>query len=137
MRTQFTLIDAGNPTEVEAGVEDGRVLISDADVARATGWEHKPEGMCRGDVCIPLRDPQVARGDGRLDLEKLAQALHRPLALDAEEHCAFLGTAASERAAALQSLQAPDFTLPDLRGRMHSLREHRGKKVLLVAYASW
>ena len=32
---------------------------------------------------------------------------------------------------------APDFTLPDLEGRLHSLSEHRGKKVLLVTWASW
>jgi peroxiredoxin len=37
----------------------------------------------------------------------------------------------------LASLDAPDFTLPDLDGHLHSLAGHRGKKVLLVAYASW
>ena len=26
---------------------------------------------------------------------------------------------------------------PDLEGKLHSLSDHRGKKVLLVAYASW
>ena len=44
---------------------------------------------------------------------------------------------AAERAKTLSSLEAPDFTLPDLDGRLHSLSEQRGKKVLLVAYASW
>jgi len=33
--------------------------------------------------------------------------------------------------------QAPDFALPDLAGRTHTLAEHRGKKILLVAWASW
>ena len=37
----------------------------------------------------------------------------------------------------LTSLDAPDFSLPDLDGKMHSLSEHRGKKVLLVSWASW
>ena len=46
-------------------------------------------------------------------------------------------TGARDRARALQSLQAPDFTLPDLDGRMHTLSEHRGRKVLLVTWASW
>ena len=32
---------------------------------------------------------------------------------------------------------APDFTLPDSTGRMHRLSDHRGKKVLLVTWASW
>jgi hypothetical protein len=48
-----------------------------------------------------------------------------------------LGQGARDRAAALRSLQAPDFTLPDPSGRPHSLSEHRGKKVLLVTWASW
>ena len=32
---------------------------------------------------------------------------------------------------------APDFSLPDLAGRLHTLSDYRGKKVLLIAYASW
>jgi peroxiredoxin len=37
----------------------------------------------------------------------------------------------------LQSLDAPDFELPDLAGRKHRLSDHRGKKVLLASWASW
>jgi hypothetical protein len=68
---------------------------------------------------------------------KRAEAEGRPVAVDPEEGAAYLGVPAGARAAALASLEAPDFTLPDLDGRLHSLSEHRGKKVLLVAYASW
>ena len=68
---------------------------------------------------------------------KRAEAEGRPVAVDPEEAAAYLGVPARARAAALASLEAPDFTLPDLDGRLHSLSEHRGKKVLLVAYASW
>jgi peroxiredoxin len=32
---------------------------------------------------------------------------------------------------------APDFTLPDLEGRLHSLRDYRGRKVFLCSWASW
>jgi hypothetical protein len=48
-----------------------------------------------------------------------------------------LGESAQQRAAALASLEAPDFTLPDVNGRMHRLSDYRGKKVLLVTWASW
>ncbi len=48
-----------------------------------------------------------------------------------------LGEAAADRASQLASGEAPDFTLPDLQGRLHSLSDYRGKKVLLVTYASW
>jgi hypothetical protein len=70
-------------------------------------------------------------------LEALVAAGDRPLAVDRDEGVAYLGVPASVRAARLASLEAPDFTLPDLDGRAHSLSEHRGRKVLLVAYASW
>ena len=72
-------------------------------------------------------------------LERLKQAATagRPVAIDHVERAAYVGVAAAERAAALASLAAPDFVLPDLDGRPHSLSAQRGKKVLLVAYASW
>ena len=54
-----------------------------------------------------------------------------------DARAAFLGIGASERGRRLASLDAPDFTLPDLDGRLHTLREHRGKKVFLVVWASW
>jgi len=66
-----------------------------------------------------------------------AETSGRPVAIDRDERAAYLGISAAERAKALASLEAPDFTLPDLDGRPHSLSAQRGKKVLLVAYASW
>ena len=48
-----------------------------------------------------------------------------------------LGGSARERAQALASQHAPEFTLPDLDGRPHALGQYRGKKILLVAWASW
>ena len=61
----------------------------------------------------------------------------RPVAFDEGERAAYLGVSADERGRRLASLEAPDFVLPDLDGRPHSLGEHRGKKVFLVAYGSW
>lgn len=136
MDSAFTLLDVDHATEVRARLDGDRVLLSAADVLRATGWDPKPEGLCRDGTCIPLRDPAIHDSD-RLDLGGVARALRRPLALDTEEKAACLGAAAAERADALRSLRAPDFTLPDLSGRMHTLSAQRGRKVLLVAYASW
>ena len=136
MGVEFTLIDQGRAARVDAELDGARILVADAEVARATGWQRKPEGMCRDDMCVPLRDTTAHTAD-RVELNAFAAALRRPLALDAEERVAFIGTAADERAEQLGSLRAPDFTLPDLDGRMHSLGEQRGRKVLLVVYASW
>jgi cytochrome oxidase Cu insertion factor (SCO1/SenC/PrrC family) len=48
-----------------------------------------------------------------------------------------LGAPADERNAALEGLQAPDFTLQDVDGKPRTLSELRGKKVFLATWASW
>ena len=116
MAERFAIIDDWRVSDVPAQVQDGRVRLSPEDARLALGRDGGP-------------DP--------VDLPALATQLDRPLALDLDERAAFLGISATERARALASLDAPDFTLTDLAGRRHSLGEHRGKKVLLVAYASW
>jgi len=135
MRARFSLLDDGRLLEVEAEVRDDRVWLSADALAQGLGWELTSDGLCRDGLCVPRRD--AARDEAGIDLGELASLLGRPLAVDAAERAACLGAAAVERAGALRSLVAPDFTLPDLGGRMHSLSEHRGKKVFLVAYASW
>lgn len=137
MSQTFTLIDAGRVIETDAVVGEGRVALGGGP--GVLGWEWKDEGLCQGDVCIPVRDPAALRvgADESADLAELARLLGRPLAIDLEERTAALAEAPADRSAQLASLEAPDFSLPDLDGKMHSLSEHRGKKVLLVAYASW
>jgi hypothetical protein len=133
----FTLIDAGEARQVRARVSDGAVRLAPEALEAALGWRLEAQGLCRGDVCVPLADRAALAGADGIDLAALAEALHRPLALDLEEGAAALGTDADERRRSLQSLEAPDFELPDLDGRLHRLSDHRGKKVLLIAYASW
>ncbi len=70
-------------------------------------------------------------------LDELAARGDRPLAVDREERVACVGVAADARSTVLASLEAPDFALPDLTGRTHRLSDHRGRKVLLVVWASW
>jgi hypothetical protein len=137
MDDRLTLIDDGRLIEVPARFGADAVRLQPADVGTALGWELKPQGLCRGSVCIPVRDAStLATADG-IDLAALARMLARPLALDVAERVAYLGASAAERGAELATLRAPDFSLPDLSGRRHSLADYRGKKVLLIAYASW
>jgi hypothetical protein len=123
----------------DARVEGERLWLSPLELETATGWSSRPEGFCRGSVCVPVppgRERELLGGD-RIDAAALWRHLGQPLAHSADGRTWVLGTAAADRAAALRSLQAPDFTLPDRTGRPHSLSEHRGKKVLLVSWASW
>jgi hypothetical protein len=139
MATPYTILDENRHFEIPAAAAapDTGIWLDAAAAQQKLGWQLKPEGLCQGDVCIPVRDRTGWVADGVIELAGLAKALGRPLAVDADERVAALGTAAATRAASLTSLEAPDFSLPDLAGRMHTLSEHRGKKVLLIAYASW
>ncbi len=131
------MIDETRPLTVEAVVEGDTIRIPDAAVERALGWALKPEGLCRAAVCMPVRDRAGLVGENGIALAALARLLDRPLAIDPDEGVAVLGASSGERAAGLASMEAPDFTLPDEAGRLHSLRDQRGKKTLLIAWASW
>jgi hypothetical protein len=139
----LTIVAEGREAEVAARLapsasgEGGPVRVSAADLRRAIGVELEPEGVCAGDLCFPVasRDDLVT-ADG-IDLVAVAEVLGRPLAIDRAEGVAVLGASAGDRARDLASLEAPDFTLPDLDGRERSLSEFRGRKVFLLAFASW
>ncbi|MEO8605040.1 MAG: TlpA disulfide reductase family protein [bacterium] len=135
--TNFTLIDDGRAVEVAARISGDSVRLSPATVHAALGWELKPEGLCQGAVCVPVRDRAALLNADGIDLAALAHALQRPLALEAGERVAYLAASAAERGAQLASLQAPDVALPALDGTLHRIADYRGKKVLLVAHASW
>jgi hypothetical protein len=134
---RFTILDAGHPVELAAEIAGEQVALDANSVHEELGWSLRPEGLCRGSVCVPVRDRAALVSQRGIDLAELARVLDRPLALDVAERAAALGTPVAERRAALEGLEAPDFTLPDLAGRRHTLSGFRGKKVLLIAYASW
>ena len=139
MTTTFAVIEDGKTHEVEVSSASGEIRITPAALESALGWTLEPEGLCRGEVCIPVPTAGHATlsNDDGIDLEAFAQLLDLPLALDREEQAACIGRSAVDQASTLASGEAPDFSLPDLDGKLHSLSEHRGKKVLLIAYASW
>ena len=133
----LTLLDEDSPLQVPAAVDADGARLSPDVVQRSLGWRLEAAGLCRGDTCVPVRPEHGLLRDDGLDLRALATLLDRPLALDVDERIACLGASAAERGHRLRSLDAPEFTLPDLGGHPHSLSEHRGRKVLLLAWASW
>ncbi len=114
--------------------------IDHDELAARTGWDIKPEGACREDVCVPL--PESARNpDGTIDARVLSECLGMPLVGD-DSHDSrrlwALGPAAGPTSRALVTAVAPELNLPDLRtGEMFSLSSLRGQKVALIAWASW
>jgi hypothetical protein len=133
----FHILQDSGPVEVQATVEGDRVFISRETLEAATGWSLKPQGFCLDEMCYPLPREASPVSERGIDLEAFARLTGQPFAMDAGEGVAAFTAPASARAEALQSLEAPDFTLPDLNGNPHSLSDYRGKKVLLAAYASW
>jgi hypothetical protein len=113
--------------------------LDSKNLERATGWQLKPEGLCRDDACMiisPADRERLVDGDA-VCASGLWEKLERPVLSDANHSTWILGEAAADRSRGLESLEAPDFTLPDIEGKLHSLSDYRGKKVFLATWASW
>jgi hypothetical protein len=134
--TQATIVTNETRT-VDAVVDGERLLIDPEALPDALGWELKPEGLCRENVCVPVRDRASLLVGDRVDVGAVATALGRPSVVDADARIAAIALPKEGRRAALHEHHAPAFTLPDLDGMEHDLDEWRGTKKLLVAFASW
>ena len=99
----------------------------------ATGWAAKPEGMCKGDACVPV--PGAIGTDGTLELTAVADRLGMALVADDRAGVWALGPESGGRA--LTTARVPDIELPDVDGNPFNLSAMHGRKVLLVAWASW
>ena len=95
---------------------------------RATGWEIKPQGACKGEVCVPL--------GGEFDLRTAADRLGMALVHDEQRDLWALGPE-SLGGRALVTAEAPDLVLPDMDGNEFRLSSLRGQKVVLVAWAPY
>ena len=139
-----TVIYDGVATEVTASPASSTGLwVTMKDLKVATGFVVKPQGVCRDQLCFPLPSKRKAefiskRGaDTWFNLTAFAALVKQPVARDEKNGLWYFGKREDERGTALASLKAPNFTLPDINGKMHSLADYRGKKVLLVTWASW
>jgi len=141
-----TVVYDDHATEINsAQTQDGtdQLWITTHDLTRATRFEVKPQGVCRDELCFPLpkarKQEFLEKKPGREELFNLtafASLVHQPVAHDAATSTWYFGLR-SDQQQGLASLRAPDFTLPDMDGKMHSLSDFRGKKVFLVTWASW
>ncbi len=135
---QITVItDRVAHVDAETDASRGTFLIDPSDLPEALGWELKPSGLCRGDVCVPVRDMDAVRVGGHLDLVAVAAAVGQPAVVDLDAGIAAVALPAELRRRALHDLDAPAFTLPDLDGVPHALDEWAGRKRLLVTFSSW
>jgi hypothetical protein len=109
--------------------------IRKRDLPRVNGFEVKPQGACRADVCIPI--PKAMLHADWFDLTAFAKKVDQTVVSDAEARVWSFGEIQALRGSFLTSREAPDVAIPDRRGRTVKLSTFRGKKVLLVTWASW
>lgn len=98
-----------------------------------TGWALKPEGACKGDVCVPL--PAGTASGGKLVARMLSEQLGMPLIHDSDASVWCLGPEAMGHA--LTTARAPELVVPDHTGKQFRLSSLRGQKVLIVTWSSW
>src|SRR5258708_4557915 len=140
--TPATIVYDDLATKVNVSEESGQLWTTTAGLKRASGFELKPQGVCRAEMCFPVpkaRQQEFVRkepGGTWFNLTAFAQLVHQPVAHDQGLATWYFGLRSDQRQG-LASLRAPDFTLPDIDGKMHSLSDFRGKKVFLVTWASW
>jgi hypothetical protein len=106
------------------------------EFAAGTGWEIKPEGACKAEVCVPLDADAAATATDSFNALATAERLGMAVVEDQQAGLWAFGPE-SWGNRALVSAQAPDLVLPDLDGREFRLSSLRGQKVVLVAWAPY
>lgn len=141
--TRIVIYD-GIATDVSAAPGASSDLwITTGDLSRATRFVIKPQGVCRDELCFPLpknRKAEFVSKKGKttlFNLSEFARLIRQPVVVDQKNGVWYFGARNAEQNGYLTSLEAPNFTLPDLSGKLHSLADFRGKRVLLVTWASW
>lgn len=130
LQTTLTLLDGDRTTVVDALLEDDAVLLTTAALLEATGWELKPHGLCRGEVCVPaqLTEPVA--------LTDVATALRRPLAVEVVDGAPVAALGEAGGSTVLAGQLAPDVSLPDVDGNPVVVTGS-GRKTAVVAWSTW
>lgn len=134
----------GNTTTIENTLSDPNDLwVAPKDLPRVNGFVLKPEGACLDELCVPVKQDEDSalfiRRDGQawFNVTELARKLNQAYAHDAGANTWSLGEVPAAKTSYLQSAIAPDFELKDRKGNSVRLSDFRGKKVLLLTWASW
>ena len=104
-----------------------------ADLPRINDFELKPQGACRADLCIPIA--KELRSGEWFNLTGFARRIKQAYVADSGAWS--FGEIPVVRGDFYRSRMAPDFAVPDRTGRVVHLSDFRGKKVLVVTWASW
>ena len=122
----------------QIGVDPDRspdaLWVRKTDLPRINEFELKPQGACRADICIPI--PKAMLRGGYFDLTAFAKKIGQSVVADADT-CVWSFGEIEALGGGLASRTAPDVVVPDRTGRPVHLSSFRGKKMLVVTWASW
>lgn len=134
--TRLTVIDEdGSHSLGQMGF--GELGVSADDFASATGWVLKSEGLCKDEICVPVRDTAAMSNGTAIDVAEFARVTGRNIVIDTSRNVVAMGEQASSRAASMATLDAPNFVLPDINGNLVSLSDFAHRKKLILAWSSW
>ena len=141
---ETTVIYDGSTSKLPDAVSDTENLwVTLPDLTRATRFVLKPQGACLDEFCVPIPKSRKAaflkteRNQKLFNLTELARTMKQPALHDEANAIWLFGSRPQSLSAVADTLEAPDFTLPDWKGTPRSLHDFRGKRVLLVTWASW
>jgi hypothetical protein len=127
----------GEIAQAQVGSEFGQFAIPLNDFEIITGWKLKPEGLCIDQICVAVRDPKSLTNQTEIDIVEFARITNQNIVVDHVRKIAALGEHADTRSEAMTTLDAPDFTLPDIHGKQVSFSDFNRRKRLLLAWSSW
>ncbi len=140
--TEATVLARENVLVVDRALMSGDELLIPTDsVIAVTGFELKPQGLCAGDVCIamPSDESWIVEQDKKkyFNVSRFARRVNQVYAVDPEAKVWSFTAVPRPETSPLLAGQAPDFALEDRDGKLVRLSDFRGKKVLILTWASW
>ncbi len=139
-----TILTPAHTVTIDRTLADPNDLwVTAADLPLIDGFELKPEGACLDEICVPIRQAEdsdifVTRQDtGWVNVTELAARIQQPVVADHDTDTYSLGAIPAQRQSFVREAQAPDFTLTDWKGATHSLSDFKGRKIMLLSWASW
>ena len=114
-------------------MERDDLWVRATDLPRINEFELKPQGACRVDICIPI--PKTLKQGEWFNLTGFSRKIGQAYVGDSSVWS--FGEVPVVRRGFLNSRVAPDFAVPDRKGRVIHLSDFKGKKVLVVTWASW
>ena len=135
-----TLLYQGKATTLtEVRSVDQHLFIRPDDLASVNGFELKPEGACHADTCIPVGEEMFDQDDnGRwFNLTAFAERMGQAYVADERSAVWSFAEMKPKRESMLLDALAPEFEVKDREGRIVSKDSLKGKKAMIVTWASW